>query len=344
MKNGHEPVALIGAGPIGIECAVALKRAGVDYFHIEKGQVGQTISWFPHMMRFFSSADRLAIAGVPVPRTDESKCTREEYLAYLRSVVLQYGLDIHLYEEVTGIDRDDSSFTITSVHRGRTHTYRASSVILATGDMHRARMLGIPGEDLAHVSHYFNEPHRYFRQRVLVVGSRNSAVEAAIRCHRCGADVTMSCRGDAVDPTMVKYWILPELEGFLRRDEIAVHYRTEPVSIDNDKVMLKRLDTGDMIEVQADFVLLMVGYTADTTLYRLAGIDLTGPEQRPELNEETMESSVPGVYVAGTATAGSQQLYGVFVENCHVHVKRIIASLTGSPPPENPYHYDYPES
>ncbi len=338
-------VALIGAGPIGLEMAVALSSAGIDYIHFEKRQVAETISWFPRMMRFFSSPDRIAIAGVPIPRTDESKCTREEYLAYLRSIVEQFDLRIRTYEEIVSIQRsDDGCFVLRSSSFGREYSHAARKLIFVTGDMHMPRMLGIPGEDLPHVSHYFIEPHTYFKRKVLIVGGKNSAVEAAIRCHRCGAKVFLSYRGRELSPNSIKFWLLPEIKGLIMRGEIEFLNDTVLRKIDFGTVTLMNRKNRRTFDIETDFVLLLVGYLADPALLRETGIRLIGKGEKPDFNRNTMETNVPGVYIAGTATAGSQQSYTVFIENCYIHVRRIIASLKGEAPPESEQRFDRPES
>jgi thioredoxin reductase (NADPH) len=189
-------VAVIGAGPIGLELAVALKRAGFDYLHFDAKQIGYTVSWFPPQTRFFSSNERIAIAGVPLQTPDGGKCTREQYLTYLRTVVQQFDLKVRTYEPVVGIDRDPrgGAFTLTTKPLAGECRYRANRIVLVTGGTDRPRRLNIPGEDLPHVSHYFGDPHTYFRKRVLIVGGKNSAVEAALRCHGAGAHVSLSYR------------------------------------------------------------------------------------------------------------------------------------------------------
>src|SRR5882724_10142565 len=176
-------VAVVGAGPIGIELAVALKRAGVDYLHFDARQIGHTISWFAPQTRFFSSNERIAIAGVPLETADQTKATREQYLGYLRSVVRQFNLRIQTYEPVTIITHEADSFRLQTAKS----EYRAKKIVLATGGTERPRMLGVAGENLPHVSHYFQDPHTYFGKELLIVGGRNSAVEAALRCHYAGA-------------------------------------------------------------------------------------------------------------------------------------------------------------
>lgn len=328
-------VAIVGAGPIGLELAVALRHAGVDYLHFEAGQVGQTISWYPKMTRFFSSADRIAICGVPLQTSDQAKATREEYLAYLRGIVMQFDLEVRTYERVTGIERCGGGFTIHTNHVGTTSQYGVKNVVLAIGDMARPRLLHIPGEDLEHVSHYFDEPHQYFRKRLLVVGGKNSAVEAVIRCHRAGARVAMSYRGAELNADRVKYWLLPEITGLIDTGKVDFYPQSVPVAIAPGHVTLRStaLDADQSIQVSADFVLLLTGYVMDTTLFHMAGVQLIGENEAPMHDPRTMQTNVPGMYVAGTAAAGTQERFRLFIENCHVHVPRIVGAITGAPPP-----------
>ena len=326
-------VIIVGAGPIGIELAVALKRAGVDYAQVEAGSVGQTLTWWAPQTRFFSSPERIEIAGVPLVGVAQEKATREEYLAYLRAVVTQFDLEIAQHETVTSIAREGIGeagvFTLGTESRAGGRMRRARRVVLAIGDMHRPRMLGIPGEDLAHVSHYFQDPHRFFRQRVVIVGGKNSAVEAAIRCHRVGARVTLAYRGSEISER-VKYWLRPELMALFKTGAIEFLPRVTPTAITPRDVRFERGGGRGEIEVAADFVLLMTGYEQDTTLLEMAGVALEGEGRKPHHNPRTMETNVPGLYLAGTAAAGTQ-LHGVkvFIETAHVHVTRVVASLTG---------------
>ncbi len=335
---------IIGAGPIGIELAAALKRAGMDYLHLEAGQIGATMQWWAPGTRYFSSPERIAIAGVPLVVADQEKANREHYLNYLRTVVGTFGLDIETYTRVVRIERHSGSFTLRcarSYHGvgGPRETGRviyettpemgvnARRIVLAIGDMHRPRMLGITGEDLLHVSHYLREVHRYANQRVLIVGARNSAVEAAIRLFRAGARVTMSYRGAWFDKERIKYWLYPEIEYLIKKDKIAFlpHSNLEEIT-----PLHARLTTpGQAHAVAADFVLLLTGYEQDPTLFDQLGVELIGEERKPRHDLKTMETNVPGVYVAGTAAAGSQRRTKVFIETSHVHIDRIVAALQG---------------
>ena len=190
--------------------------------------------------------------------------------------------------------------------------------------MHEPRLLGIPGEELPHVSHYFHEPHAYFGTRLLIIGGRNSAVEAAIRCQRAGADVTVSYRGPEIDPS-VKFWLLPEIRGMIRDGRVQFLPRTVPVEIRAHSVVF---DSGD--EQPFDFVLLMTGYRQDPAMFEMLGVRLEGAERQPSHDPETMETNVPGVFIAGTAVAGTPpRKVAVIVETCHVHVPRIVAAIRG---------------
>jgi len=341
MKTG---VLVVGAGPIGLEVAFELKRRGIAYLHVDKGQIASTIAWFPREATFFSSTDRIAIAGVPLQTPGQRKATREEYLAYLRTVATALELEVSAYEEVVAIEpQEGGGFHVRTRGRDGGREIRARHVVLATGDMARPRRIGVPGEDLPHVSHYFDEPHRYFRQRLLVIGGRNSAVEAALRCWHAGARVTLSYRGTEFDAKAVKYWLLPELTGRIRRGEITCHMGSMPLEITPDHVSLQHAD-GRLRGVPADFVLLLTGYVADMSLFEQAGAELVGEARAPRVVEETMETTVPGLFAAGTAVAGTQRGFRLFIENCHIHAQRIAAAIAGEPPPPAPPPLAVPES
>lgn len=361
-------VLVVGAGPIGIELAIALKRASISYVHLDASQIGSTISWYAPQTHFFSSPERISIAGVPLQTLDQTKATREEYLTYLRAVVLQFDLKICTYERVTSLDtHDDGTFRVTSRRLDAERHWRAKNVVLAIGDMHRPRRLGIPGEDLPHVSHYFADPHTYFRRRLVIVGGRNSAVEAAVRCVRVGAEVTLVYRRPELDAEHIKFWLYPEIRGLIRDERLTFLPSTDVLEIRSDHVRVQAVSHGGHAEgaagslssptpsskdvstepqdVGADFVLLLTGYEQDSELFERAGVTLIGSARRPSVNEQTMETNVPGLFVAGTAAAGTQSS-GVkeFIETSHIHVDRIVAALRGLAAPEEENHYHMPES
>lgn len=338
MSESHH-VAIIGAGPIGLELAVAFKQFGIDYVQLDAGQIGSTIAWYPLQMLFHSSSDRLGLAGVPIQTPAQQKITREEYLAYLRALVMQFGLQVRSYERVTRATRlADGAFELVTRALDGEHRYRVEQVVLAIGAFHAPRMLDIPGEEMPHVSHYFHDPHTYFGKRLLIVGGRNSSVEAAVRCHRAGADVTLSYRRDDFDPKVVKFWLLPEVRALIRDDRIRYLPRTTPLEIRNGTVLLAPADERGVaipnatpLEIAADFVLLLTGYRQDPTLFDALGVELRGDDRQPVYDPETMETNIPGVFVAGTAVAGTPpRKVTVIVETCHVHVPRIVAAIQGS--------------
>lgn len=335
-------IAIVGAGPIGLELAIALKQHKISYIQFDAQQIGYTISWFAPQTRFFSSNERIAIADVPLQTSDQLKATREEYLTYLRRVIQQFDLKVRTYETVTNIQKENSLFRLNTQSAAGSNSYTVEKVILVTGGTAKPNLLGIPGEDLPHVSHYFQDPHQYFRKKLLVIGGKNSAVEAAVRCYHAGADVAISYRGKQF-PTSIKYWLLPEINGMIESRRIAAYFQTRIIAITPTHATLED-ESGKRFEAPADFVLLMTGYVADMSLFARAGVHLNNDRQAPEFNEQTMETNVPGIYVAGTAIAGTQQRYAIFLENCHIHIKKILAALTDQPAPQHTEIFQRPES
>lgn len=370
-EEHHADLAVVGAGPIGLELAGAASRLGIRTIVFDAGQVGQTIYDWPEETRYFSSPERMAVAGIPMQTTHQQLGTREEYLAYLRSVVEILDLDVRVYEAVTAVhpvsaDTPGAGGTppaepepaaqtaapagfVVETRRSFNHTdtrsYRVRKVVIATGDMARPRKLGIPGEELPHVTHYFDNPHRYFRQRLLVVGGRNSAVEAAIRSWRAGADVALSYRRAELDREHIYSRLHLEINLLIRKGRVHFYPETEPLEMRPGVTVLagvrsREYQDGDEIrdvfettearsEIPADFVYLATGYRADTSLLEAAGVAFDSTGTAPELDEETMESSVPGIYVAGTAIGGNTAGYKVFVGTCHDQALRILSHAFG---------------
>lgn len=336
LTSTHE-VAIVGAGPIGLELAVCLKQAGVDYIQFDAHQIGYTMTWWPRNTNFFSTTERLAIAGVPIPNNHQQRITGEEYLAYLRSVVELFDLRVQSYEPVSALHRERDGFTLITQPLSGPRRYSARRVVLAIGDMHFPHRLNIPGEDLPHVSHYFRDPHDYFRRRLLIVGGKNSAVEAALRCWRAGAQVTLSYRRAQLDPNRVKHWLLPDFAAQVEAGTIRFLPQTMPIAIDAGGVTLARTDadgqpTTEQFYYPTDFVLLATGFRGDQSLLEQAGVILQGPNRVPVYDPATMETNVPGLYLAGTVAAGIQQRYTLFIENCHEHAGKITQAITGQWP------------
>lgn len=328
-------VAIIGAGPIGLEVAVCLKEAGVDTVHFDARQIGYTMTWWPRNTPFFSTTERLAIAGVPIQNNHQQRITGEDYLAYLRGVVEQFDLAINTYEPVTQLQRTADGFLLTTAPATGARHFRVNKVVLAIGDMDRPNPLNIPGEDLPHVSHYFRDPHDYFRRRLLIVGGKNSAVEAALRCWRAGADVTVSYRRPHFDRQRVKHWLLPDIEAQVAAGTIHFLPETAPVALTPTHALLVPCRDGvpvpdaEPLAHPTDFVLLATGFRGDQRLLEMAGVTLVGDNRVPVYDPATMESDVPGLFLAGTVAAGIQQRYTLFIENSHEHAGKITHALTG---------------
>ena len=353
-------VAIVGAGPIGLEVAWALKRDGIEYVHFEAGQIGATMQWWAPGTTFFSSPERIQIAGIPLVTPDQSKATREHYLAYLRQVASARQLDVMTGTRVVMAQRIGKGFVLTTrpsmagvggpveagdaqgaMNHAGERQWQVGTVVLAIGNMHRARLLDVPGEDLPFVSHYLDEPHVYFRRRVVIVGGKNSAVEAAIRLYRAGAHVTMSYRGDEFSKR-VKYWLRPEIQWLIEQGRITFHARTQVECIEASTgargcgcVVLHCAVNGSTTVVDADHVLLLTGYEQDLSLFEMFGVKVEGDDRMPVHDEATMQSNVHGVYIAGTACGGTPVSgVKVFIETSHDHAERIVASLAGRTAPK----------
>lgn len=321
-------VVVVGAGPIGLEVASALKRGGASYIHFEAEQIGSTIQRWPKNTKFFSSPERVAIAGVPIQTVDQDMLTGEHYLAYLRGVVELLDLEVHTYERVTRIERIGARFVVHTEKRSGNSTYRCARLVLTTGDMNGPSTLGVPGEDLPHVDHYFDDPHPFFKQKLVIVGGRNSAVEAAIRCFRAGADVTISYRQSAFDSNRINSRLHLEISILTSKGYVGFLPSTTVREIRESSIIL--LDSsGTDKRVDADFVLLLTGFKADTTLLEQAGVEFRPGDADPIYNPETMETTVPGLYVAGTICTGKKQSKRHFIGTSHHHAQKIAREITG---------------
>jgi len=342
-------VAIIGAGPIGIETAVALQLAGVDYALFEAQQIGDTISRWPRNTHFFSTPERIAISGVPLNIPDQQNPTGEQYLAYLRSVISAFDVRVNSYERVETIDKTSNGFEIHTRTLTEKRVWRSEVVILATGGMARPRLLHIPGENLPHVSHGLDDPHRYFQRSLLVVGGRNSAIESAMRCWRAGAKVTLSYYREELPRPHIKPALLDDIDTVLRENQLRFIPASVPMEIHPGYVILARTHDGvpqfgDTLHVESDFVLLATGFEADMSLFAQLGVTLDGEGGAPFYEPSSMETNVEGVYVAGTAAGGTQNKFEHFIETSHVHVDRILRALTGKPAPRVGYIVKKPDN
>jgi thioredoxin reductase (NADPH) len=333
-------VLVVGAGPSGLATAIALEQLGLDYLVVEKGALVESIRRFPINMVFFTTPELMEIGGVPLT-TPFDKPTRQEALLYYRKVSDMFQLQIALGEEVLAIERDDEAgervFLLeTRSNLGVRRVRKARIVVLAMGYYDEPNMLNVPGEDLPHVRHYYDEPHPYYRQRVVVVGGKNSACEAALDLYRNGAQVTLVHRGPALGDS-VKYWVRPDVENRIREGSIAARFNTRITEIRPTEVVVVTRDgeTADEVvcTIPAESVLLLTGYHADPRFLRRAGVAVDEETQEPHYDRETFETNVPNLFIAGGQLAG-KRTGTVFIENGRFHgerIARVIASrLTAS--------------
>jgi thioredoxin reductase (NADPH) len=320
-------VVIVGAGPAGLAAAIAAQAAGLDYVVLEKGVLVNSIYRFPPNMIFFTTPELLEIGGLPLVSPFE-KPTRLEALRYYRRVADTYALDIEYEREVLGVRQDrsggDRLFAVDAVSRGEApSTVRAHHVILAIGYFDHPNLLGVPGEDLPHVRHYYTEAHPFYRRRVVVVGGGNSAAEASLELHRAGARVTLVHYRDALKST-IKYWVRPDIENRLNEGSIEARFRTRVVEIDAASVMVET--DGVSERLPADAVFLLTGYHPDFTLLRQAGVEVDPVSGVARYDPETLESNVSGLFLAGGAISG-RDTDPIFIENGRFHGERIVRTL-----------------
>ncbi len=314
---------IVGAGPSGLATAIAAKQHGLDYVIVEKGVLVNSIFNFPPLMVFFTTPELLEIGGLPLV-TPYDKPTRLEALRYYRRVVDIFGLQISFHEEVQQIDREsDGTFTVTTKSRGGTRVRQARAVVLAIGYYDLPNYLGVPGENLPHVFHYYSEAHQYYRQRVVVVGGKNSAAEASLELFRAGVHVTRVHRRAALGDS-IKYWVRPDIDNRIKEGSIAARFESRVVEIRPTEVVIEHHGTQESLPAEAVF--LLTGYHADAELMRRAGIECDPETLSPTLNPETFESNVPNLFIAGGAVAG-RNTGNIFIENGRFHGERIIKIL-----------------
>ncbi len=317
---------IIGAGPIGLEAAIGAKRAGLRYRVLEQGALVDAIYRYPTYMTFFTTAERLEIGGHPFV-TSTDKATRKEALDYYRKVAANEALTVDTYTKVTALKQTRGGFDVTVVTRdGEERTLQAAHVALATGYFDDPNRLGVPGEDLPHVSHAFDEAHPWFGRDVVIVGGGSSAADAALDLHRAGAKVTMLHRGADFKPTL-KYWIRPNLENRVKEGSIGAHFETTVREITPDAVIAER--NGEVRTFPAERVYLLTGYHASTKL-----LDMVGAKRDDATLAATLDAhyqtSVPGLYAIGSAGFG-RRTSEVFIENGLLHAHAMLAHLTATP-------------
>jgi bacillithiol disulfide reductase len=307
----HHPILIIGAGPIGLACAISARRRGLAPFVIDAGAVANSIVQYPVGMTFFTTPERLEIGGHPLVCAG-AKPTREEALKYYRGVVRAEGLALRTYARLTEAQPRNGRITCVLQTRLGAETVTCDRLVLATGYFDHPNLLGVPGETLPHVSHYFDEAHRSYGQDVVVIGGRNSAVEAALQLFRSGARVTLVYRGTAF-PRSVKYWLKPDLENRVKAGEVAARLGTTVETISTTHVTI-RSALGAEERLPADRVYALIGFHPDLTLFDRIGIAYDRDTGRPVIDPGTLLTSVPGVHVAGSVTAGNK-ISEIFIEN-----------------------------
>ena len=308
-------VLIIGAGPIGMACAIEAKNAGLSYVIVEKGPLVNSLYNYPVFMTFFSTSQKLEIGGVPFVSIN-NKPNRNEALEYYRRVAEKFQLNIHLFETVEEVNKlANSKFEIKTTKT----TYTVKKVIIATGFYDVPVMMNILGEDLPKVKHYYQDPHLYAFSKVVVIGANNSAIDVALETYRKGAEVTLIIRGGEIG-SYVKYWVKPDIENRIKDGEIKAYFNSEVTSITEREVEIKTPE-GNII-IENDFVLAMTGYQPNFALLKKLSVKLD-ENHNPIHNSETMESSTKGLYLAGVV-CGGMDTHKWFIENSRVHAAQIV--------------------
>src|SRR5215470_3947814 len=319
-------VICIGAGPTGLATAIEAVRAGMKALVIDKGALCNSIFHYPVNMYFFTTPELLEIGDLPLVCAAE-KPTRTEALKYYRKAAEHYGLELRLYETVLRLEGSDGNFAITTkTEKGIEQKYRAKKVVIATGYYDLPNIIGVPGEDLPHVSHYYTEPHEFWDQDVVVVGGKNSAAEAALDLYRNGARVTLVHRDAELGKT-IKYWVRPDIENRIKVGQVASMFNTRVKAITREEVIVEN-GSGEK-RLPARQVFALTGYHPDFDFIESFGVKLDPHTKKPALDPETLESNVPGLYLAGVVIGG-RHTGEIFIENGRFHGKQIINALKGA--------------
>lgn len=315
-------ILIIGAGPIGLNCALEAKKNNLNYLIIEKGTIVNSLYNYPLYMRFFSTAEKLEIDEIPFITT-APKPGRQDALEYYQGIARQKNININLYERVLKISKNNGIFEVET-SKGK---YSAKNVIISTGFYDIPNLMNIPGENLPKVKHYYTEPYPYAKQKIVVVGSSNSSVDAALETYRKGAEVTMIVRHSEISKN-VKYWVKPDIENRIAEGNIKAHFNSEILEIKEKSVIFKN-ENGQIHEIENDFVLAMTGYLPDFDFLKNSGIDLQGECLNPLYNAETMETNVENLYLAGVV-CGGKDTHLWFIENSRIHAEMIIKNILQS--------------
>jgi bacillithiol disulfide reductase len=326
--TGSEVVDLlvIGAGPTGLACAIEAQRAGFTALLVDKGCVCNSLFHYPAHMTFFTTPELLEIGSIPFSSPNQ-KPNRNEALEYYRKVAEFYALDVRQYETVERVEGDDGDFTVHTTDRfGRRIEHRARKLVIATGYYDLPNYLGIPGEDLSKVKHYYHEAHPFFGLDVVVIGGKNSAAIAALDLWRHGAKVTLVHRGAEMH-RHVKYWILPDINNRVKNGEVRAYFNSNVTNISEDDVTISTPE-GD-VTIANQFVFALTGYHPDFSFIEGLGVKLDEANDRcPVCDPATLESNVPGIYLAGVIVAG-ERTNEIFIENGRFHGQLIAEDLRG---------------
>ena len=331
IPDAHEPMAVnpffdllvVGAGPTGLACAIEAQKAGFRAVLVDKGCVCNSLYHYPSHMTFFTTSELLEIGDIPFP-SPNAKPTRNEALEYYRQVAAHYKLDVRQYHRVENVTGAKGAFAVHTVDRfGRPGTLHARKLAIATGYYDLPNLLGVPGEQLSKVHHYYDDPHPYFGLDILVIGGKNSAAIAALELWRHGARVTLVHREGEMH-RHVKYWIKPDIENRIKNGEIKAYFRSSVIEITQDEVILET--PGGRVTLRNDFVFAMTGYHPDFPFLESLGVRFEGPDRLPACNPESLESNVPGIYLAGVIVAGART-NEIFIENGRFHGRQIAQAL-----------------
>jgi thioredoxin reductase (NADPH) len=316
---------IVGAGPSGLATGISATLAGLDFEIVEKGVLVNSIFHFPVHMVFFTTPELLEIGGLPLV-TPFDKPTRIEALRYYRRAAEKFQLPISFGERVTGVTRsngEEHTFEVKTEGDGEPRVRYARALVLAIGYYDHPNRLGVPGENLPHVAHYYDEAHRYYRKNVVVVGGKNSAAEVSLELHRSGARVTLVHRRPTLGSS-IKYWVKPDIENRIAEGSIAARFESRVIEILDDAVVIE--SHGQRERLPADHVFLMTGYHADFELLEACGVDVDAATGVPIHDPSTLESNVPNVFLAGGVLAGKDTA-PIFIENGRFHGERIVKVL-----------------
>lgn len=327
-KENHYTLIIIGGGPIGIACALEAKKHGINYLIIEKGTLVNSLYNYPVNMTFFSTSERLEIGGVPFV-SNNPKPTRNEALEYYRRVAKDNAVNIHLFEEVLEVKREsernkveggDSMYEVVTNKK----TYAAEFIILCTGFYDIPYLLNVPGENLPKVKHYYDDPHFYAFQKVIVIGAQNSAVDAALETWRKGAEVTMIVRGPELG-RRVKYWVKPDIENRIKEGSIKAYFNSTIKAIRETEVDIQTPE--GVVTLENDWVIAMTGYQPNLSFLQKMGIELCHDEVRkPAYTEDTHETNQKNLYLAGVI-CGGMNTHRLFIENSREHAVKILDDI-----------------